>query len=212
MAPRTLMQMSLTIKFYPFIHPPPILSPHQYLDFIFFYHRHNAILLLHSGGTHATSPPFMCTFAYSALMHTPSQHLCWSTWVMHVLHHHRLCATFPPTIPRSHTPTFISTFAMFIHPCSHAHRPVSFFIYPLWCSCAGSHTLIRMSGMGSHSARNVILPLFQEFSHNVLQSRSQCMADITVRIRLNMKPHCLFSLSSLSRRREGWVKDFYVDV
>ena len=87
------------------------------------------MLLLHLCSTHATSPPFTCTFTYGALTHTPSQHLCRSTRVMRVPHHHHLCATLLPTIPCSHTLTLISTFATFTHLCSPTHPDLSCFSY-----------------------------------------------------------------------------------
>ena len=204
MAPHTLEQTSLTIKFNPFVCPPPILSPHQYLNFVYslsLMQRHPVTSL----GWHVCHiTTFRMHFsAYSALMHTPSQHLHMLVHlVMRVPRHHHLhmhvCVQHSHWHSSQHSLTHVHAH---MQTCLAFH--ISILVFTFWFAHIDSHT----SGMGSHSTRNIILPLFQEFSRNVLQSHSQCMADITVCARLNMRPHHLFSLSSLSQRREGWVRE-----
>ena len=138
MAPCILEQTSLTIKPNSFIHQPPILS-HPYLDFVHSLssmkhhpvaslgqhmchittfqqcsHAHSLAtpMLVHSGDACATSPPFACA---------------------------HLCATLLPTTSHSCTPTLISTFATFAHPCSHTHADMSRFSY----IHSGVHVLVR---------------------------------------------------------------------
>jgi hypothetical protein len=197
-APRTLVQTSLTIN-------PP----------------------LHPSTTHSLSPPISRFCPFSVINATPScrftrmarvprhhlsralsrtvlsrtlphdQCLCWSTRVMRMPRHHRLHAHVCVRHSRSQSLAVVAR-----RYSSHIRSPVftrtqnclAFHTSILAFACWFAHIDSRTSGMSSHSTRNITLPLFQEFFS---QSRSQCMADVTVRVRLNMNPHCPFSLSSL---------------
>ena len=184
------VETSLTIKLNLFIHPPPILSPHQYLDFV-----HS--LSLTQCHPVASLGQHVC--------HITTFHVHFCIWCSHkhflatpvLVHSGDACwhATLPPTIPRSCTLTFISAFTIFTHPCM--QTCLTFHTSILAFACLFVHINLCTLGMGLHSTQNIILLLFQECSRNVLQSCSQCMADVTVHVRLNMKLHHLFSLSSL---------------
>jgi hypothetical protein len=144
----------------------------------------------------ATSPPFAHTHSHMTLL---------------------------PTIPCSRMPMFIPRFTTFAHLLSHTHgadahlwvctrqawahvQPnlshyLSFetflafsHIHSGICMLVRTHWFTHMRhGLAFNPTRHTAA--LSKFSCNILQSHSQCMADVTAHVRLNMKTHHPFSLS-----------------
>ena len=165
MAPCTLEKTSLTIKPNPFIHPPPILSPHEYPNFVHSLSstQHHPVTSLGQHACHIT------TFCMHICIQCSHAHSLATPMLVHL---GDACAMSPPFAHAHLHATLLPTFICCI--CSpvlmHTCKPVSLFIFPFWHSLAGSHIDSCTLGMGSHSTQNVILLLFQEFSCNVCSS------------------------------------------
>ena len=150
-APCILEQTSLTIKPNPFIHPLPILSSHQYLDFV-----HSLSL---------TQCHAVASFVQH-ICHITTFHMHFHIWCSHTyslatpvsVHWGDACATSPPFVCntpahnplQSHTDTHLNICNIHSPVFTHPPRPVLLFIHPISCSHAGSCTSICTHWVWAH--------------------------------------------------------------
>ena len=107
--------------------------------------------------TWAAHMPLHIHFAYSALTHTSSQHLCWSTWVMHVPHHQCLhvhvCVqhSCPQSLAVTHRHSSQHSQHLLTHVHTRTQTCLAFHTSILVFVCWFTHINLRTSGMGLHS-------------------------------------------------------------